>query len=123
MLFRVILCWKQIFLMRGPLKILFLLLTGTGFLKAEAQTCTMVISDTNLCEGATTLFSVTVSGGNTPIVYNWNFGDGFLASTAAPGHTYTVPGNYQPTVTVSFGYWHPASVHWTRIDSLQPIIH
>ncbi|MES2560409.1 MAG: PKD domain-containing protein [Bacteroidota bacterium] len=62
----------------------------------------MVISDTNLCEGATTVFSVNITGGNTPVLYSWDFGDGFLASTGTPGHTYTVPGTYQPTVTISF---------------------
>lgn len=88
--------------MSGTPKIVFLLLlVGCCFHKVAAQTCTVVVSDTTMCEGTTATFSVTVSSG-TPNGYSWTFGDGFTASTPTPSHTYTTPGSYTPTVTVTF---------------------
>lgn len=72
-----------------------------GLVTVGAQTCTIVVADTILCEGATTTFTVTTTGG-TPTGFSWSFGDGFTALTSGPSHTYTTAGIFFPTVTVTF---------------------
>lgn len=72
-----------------------------GITTVAGQTCTIMVTDTILCEGATTPFTVTTTGG-TPTAYAWNFGDGFTASTSSPSHTYTTAGIFFPTLTVTF---------------------
>ncbi len=34
-------------------------------------------------------------------VYNWNFGDGATSTLQSPSHTYSAPGNYQVSLTIS----------------------
>ncbi len=46
-------------------------------------------------------------------IYHWNFGDGASAETADASHTYTAPGNYTATLTVS----DPSHVPGTEIAS------
>lgn len=48
---------------------------------------------------------VNESGGQPPLTYRWNFGDGLASDEARPTHTYAAPGNYlvQLTVANSFG--------------------
>lgn len=87
--------------MRIPRFLVFIGFVLLGALRSVGQSCTIIISDSVLCEGATMPFTVNVSGG-TPTAYSWNFGDAFTASTSAPRHTYTVAGTYFPTVTVTF---------------------
>lgn len=67
----------------------------------SAQTCSVQISDSTICEGATVQFVSAVSGG-TATGYNWNFGNGFTSTTTAPAHTYVTPGVFNPTVTITF---------------------
>ncbi|WP_251840939.1 ThuA domain-containing protein, partial [Oceanitalea stevensii] len=38
---------------------------------------------------------------DTPLTYAWDFGDGTTADTAQASHTYTAPGRYTATVTVT----------------------
>lgn len=80
---------------------LYALLMFFSITESVGQTCTIILSDSILCEGATTPFSVNTTGG-TPVSFAWNFGDGFTAATSSPSHTYTVAGTYFPTVTVTF---------------------
>lgn len=47
----------------------------------------------------TVAFTDTSSG--SPSQWVWNFGDGFIAMERNPIHTYTTPGNYTATLTVS----------------------
>jgi PKD repeat protein len=37
------------------------------------------------------------------LTYNWNFGDGTSSTSANPSHTYSAPGSYLPSLTVSDG--------------------
>ncbi len=54
--------------------------------------------------GQSVSFSVAASDPNgDSLTYSWNFGDGSTGSGAAPQHTYSAPGNYSVTVTVSDG--------------------
>lgn len=68
-----------------------------SFLKG--QDCAIQLSDTVICAGQTINFTATYPGGIT--AYNWNFGDGFNATVPSPFHTYTLPGIYVPSVTLS----------------------
>jgi len=52
-----------------------------------------------LCSGTAANFSSPTSAVN----YEWNFGDGFTASGSAPSHSYSSPGNYPVTLTVTYG--------------------
>jgi PKD repeat protein/type 1 glutamine amidotransferase len=45
--------------------------------------------------------SATDAEGDTPLTYAWNFGDGGSATTANTTHTYTNPGTYTATLTVT----------------------
>lgn len=46
------------------------------------------------CEG-------TATGGTAPYLFSWSFGDGATASGAAVEHTYTTPGRYAVSLTVT----------------------
>ena len=46
-------------------------------------------------------FTATASGGNAPLSFAWEFGDGALASVAAPAHTYMQEGTYLARVEVT----------------------
>jgi PKD repeat protein len=47
-------------------------------------------------------FNASVTNGDAPLSYEWNFGDGTPTSTAAnPSHSYTTGGSYTATVTVT----------------------
>jgi PKD repeat protein/glucose/arabinose dehydrogenase len=48
-------------------------------------------------------FTSTVddADGDTPVTYAWDFGDGGTSTEADPGHTYTTPGTYVVSLTVT----------------------
>ena len=45
--------------------------------------------------------SATDAEGDTPLTYAWDFGDGGTATTANANHTYTAPGTFTATLTVT----------------------
>ena len=45
-------------------------------------------------------FYPIVYGGNTPLLYSWQFGDGTEANVATPTHRYSMDGDYIVTLTV-----------------------
>ncbi|MFC0503485.1 ThuA domain-containing protein [Micromonospora costi] len=45
--------------------------------------------------------TATDAEGNTPLTYAWDFGDGGTASTLDASHTYTAPGTFTATLTVT----------------------
>lgn len=47
-----------------------------------------------------TPFQFSNSSYNTPLTYEWDFGDGGTSTEATPAHTYTVPGKYTVSLTV-----------------------
>jgi PKD repeat protein len=75
---------------------------AAGIGQSFGQTCTIIASSNNVCAGTNVSFSVSITGGGTPVSYAWDFGDGFSGSTPLPGHNYLTAGTYTPTVTVTF---------------------
>jgi PKD repeat protein len=51
-------------------------------------------------EGQTVQFSSNVRG-DTPVTYNWDFGDGSTGSGTSASHTYSEPGSYTVTLNAS----------------------
>src|SRR5438552_5982328 len=51
--------------------------------------------------GGTVTFTSTVTGGTTPYVYAWTFGDGGTSAVANPTHAYTTAGTFTVTLTVT----------------------
>jgi PKD repeat protein len=48
-------------------------------------------------------FTGNVSGGISPYTYDWTFGDGGSSTQKNPSHTYSTPGEYTATFTVTDG--------------------
>ena len=46
-------------------------------------------------------FECSVTGGNAPLTYFWDFGDGTTATHSAPSHVYHLAGAYQPSCVVT----------------------
>jgi len=80
---------------------------GTLALNGELTYCAFVRETTLLASnplpelGETVYFSATVSGGEPPISFQWDFGDGESASDAFVNHAYNLRGAYPVTLTTS----------------------
>lgn len=46
-------------------------------------------------------FSATVLGGDAPLSYMWDFGDGISSTENSPTHAYNIPGSYLASLTVT----------------------
>ena len=55
----------------------------------------------NLCEDSSVEFTANISQSYDSIV--WNFGDGNTSTNENPSHTFTTPGNYEVTLSVTSG--------------------
>lgn len=59
-------------------------------------------SASSAAPGTAIIFNATVTGGTGgPYTITWNFGDGSSGTGAVATHTYSAPGTYIPTVTVT----------------------
>lgn len=70
-------------------------------------------------------FQATVSQGDAPFSYRWDFGDGSMSSAVQnPSHSYTTAGTFTATVTVTDANGDTASdtVTITAADNTQPIV-
>lgn len=67
------------------------------------------------------IFTALATGGESPYVYTWEFGDGSIASGAVVTHTYLAPGTYEVKVGVVDGLLHDTggSVVVHILDQLQ----
>jgi len=74
---------------------------GYVFIDDVSLTTQQLGSFTNTppCINQPTQFISYVSGGSAQ--YNWNFGDGNASTSQSPQHTYSEPGYYEVTLTVS----------------------
>ncbi len=89
--------------MKKSLRIIFSLITLL-FLRhsSEAQlTANFTATVTSGCAPLTVVFTNTSTGGATS--FNWNFGNTNSSTNQNPGATYSVPGTYTVTLTVSNG--------------------
>ncbi|MGB2984144.1 MAG: Ig-like domain-containing protein, partial [Candidatus Bipolaricaulia bacterium] len=54
-----------------------------------------------VCHGETVHFTDLTNGGDTPYSYEWDFGDGGSSRLPNPSYTYSGPGTYVVTITVT----------------------
>jgi PKD repeat protein len=54
-----------------------------------------------VAQGDAVTFTSTVSGGQAPYSYEWDFGDGVISNKASPTHIYETIGTYVVTLTVT----------------------
>jgi gliding motility-associated-like protein len=67
-----------------------------------APTISFFASDTTVCPGAFVTFtSTSIAGVPGPVTYFWNFGDGSNSTLASPSHSYSLPGNYNVTLSIT----------------------
>lgn len=89
-------------------------ITGTGDGKSRTTTYTLSVTaadsqpnataDANPRSGTTPLtvnFTGTVSGGDSPLTFFWDFKDGTNSTQQNPQHTFTTAGTYNVTFTVN----------------------
>jgi PKD repeat protein len=67
-------------------------------------------------------FTSTLTGGTSPFVYQWRFGDGGLDAAANPSHTYTSPGSFKATLVVTDSTGRTAKSNTVSIQSKAPIL-
>lgn len=81
--------------------------TGTAdIVIAPLVTADFTFNTTAVCGSTTVDFtdaSLGMPQGNPSNTWLWNFGDGNTSLLQNPSHTYTIPGNYSVTLTVSNG--------------------
>ncbi len=65
------------------------------------QDVTISASPTTAVVGTPIAFTAQVSGGTAPYGYAWTFGDGTTSNAASPSHSYSQPGHYTVSVTVT----------------------
>lgn len=80
-------------------------LTYNGFLYAFQD---LIADFQTITEGTTVNF--TDNSTNLPTSWIWDFGDGKISAEKNPTHTYTTPGNYTVTLTVSTEYGDTKSI-------------
>ncbi|PFG40131.1 uncharacterized protein DUF1349 [Georgenia soli] len=76
---------------------------GQGVTDNASPTAELVVSRTSGTAPLVVDFSVDADDpdGDTPLTYEWDFGDGATEDTAAASHTYTRAGTYTARVTVT----------------------
>src|SRR4029077_4749514 len=62
---------------------------------------TFTVSPSSPSVGTAVTFTSSVSGGTPPYFISWNFGDTFTGTGSVITHSYSAPGNYQVTMSVS----------------------
>ncbi len=61
-----------------------------------------IVTNDPVCDGERVDFTSNPSGGETPYLFTWNFGDGVGSSTVEdPSYTYAIPGTYSVELTIS----------------------
>ncbi len=98
--------------------IIVLLLVFTG--EAVGQTASFTASQTTGCAPQVVYFTNSSSAGATS--YSWNFGNGATSVLKNPSTTYTSPGTYNVTLTVSFGSSYTSTTSSTIVVYDKPAV-
>ena len=64
-------------------------------------TCDFLVNNSNPITTQSVQFTFTGFAGNAPAIFYWVFGDTFFAGNQNPVHTYTTPGSYNVSLTVT----------------------
>lgn len=70
-----------------------------GYITAWDPTASFTVSNTHPCSNTPVTFTSTSTGG--VVSYSWDFGDFTTSTLATPAHTYSAPGTYNVTLTVT----------------------
>ena len=92
-------------------------------IQVKAVTPLSVVASADKTTGTVPLavtFSATATGGTAPYSYMWSFGDGHTESSETASDTYTQPGSYTSTVTVTDAAGGQATASVTITVSPQP---
>ncbi|WP_452176640.1 ThuA domain-containing protein [Georgenia satyanarayanai] len=87
----------------GQVNVNWVQFIGRGVTDNESPVVEVTTTETTGTAPLAVSFTATATDpdGDTPLTYAWDFGDGTTADTAQASHTYTVPGRYTATVTVT----------------------
>ena len=102
---------------------------GAGLQARAVMTVTVVNFSVTISGTPTTgppplfvAFTSTLTGGTSPFVYQWRFGDGGLDAAANPSHTYASPGFFKATLVVTDSTGRTAKSNTVSIQSKAPIL-
>ncbi len=76
-------------------------LTVASILCPVSGACSLSFTPGSVTVGQTVAFTAAASGGLTPYVYSWSFGDDKNATGTMVNHTYNSSGNFTVTLTVT----------------------
>jgi PKD repeat protein len=86
-------------------------LTKSTTITVVPEPAAQFVPDDDTASAGQIINFINQSGGQHPLIYRWEFGDGNTTTDAAPSHQYAVPGTYTVHLTVenAFGrseaYW------------------
>ena len=80
--------------------VLYRTLTNRG---SSVVTTAMLRAASGQVNTPTVTFDDLTVGGTGPFTYAWDFGDGGTSAEASPTHTFSGPGTYPVTLTVTDG--------------------